>query len=217
VVAIERDREMIPILREAFRGAIDSGQLTIHEADAAACDWASLLGESPAPRVVAGNVPYQITGRLLERATAMAAEVQRVVFMIQKKVADRIEARCGTREYGALSVFVRRSFHVVKRLAVPPSCFRPQPSVHSAVLVMEPNQPIVGPVSEVLRTLVLTSFSRRRKTLRNAWRGAFGLDGPAWEQLARDAGIGLDARPETLSPQDYERVASSVLALRNGR
>lgn len=214
VVAIERDREIVPILEEALHDAIASGRLTVHELDAASCDWLGLLSGLPRPHAVVGNVPYQITGRLLERATEIAAEVRRVVFMIQKEVADRIEAPCGSRDYGALTVFVRRSFHVVRRISVPPTCFRPQPSVHSAVLVLEPNPSAPGPVDDVLRALVLTSFSRRRKTLRNAWKGAMGLDDVQWELAARDAGIRLEARAETLSPEDFERVAAWVRAVR---
>ena len=75
VVAIERDRELVPILRDVFSGAIGCGQLTVHEDDAATCDWIELLGDKPRPHIIAGNVPYQITGRLLERATDVAADV----------------------------------------------------------------------------------------------------------------------------------------------
>ena len=214
VVAIERDREMIPVLREALSSSVRTGQLTIHELDAATCDWANLLQSMPRPHVIVGNVPYQITGRLLERATAMAGEVQRVVFMIQKEVAERIEAPCGSRDYGALSVFVRRSFHVVRRFGVPPTCFRPQPSVHSAVVVFEPNQPVVGSADDVFRELVRAAFARRRKTIRNAWRGAMGFDDSQWERAVRDVGLRMDARPETLSVDDFARVAGRVRALR---
>ena len=212
VVAIERDRELVPVLHEVLADACSSGQLDIQEADAANCDWLSLLEDKPRPHVVVGNVPYQITGRLLERATEVADRVERVVFMIQKEVADRIEAPCGTKDYGALSVFVRRSFRVVRRIAVPPTCFRPQPSVHSAVIVLEPNDPTPPPVDVVLRKVVLTAFSRRRKTLRNAWKGAFGLDDEVWEEIAREAGVRLEVRAETLEPEDFDRVGAGVRA-----
>lgn len=210
VIAIERDRDLVPVLRESLDGAVQSGRLEVHELDAATCDWSALLAGKPQPHVVVGNVPYQITGRLLERATAMAGDVHRVVFMIQKEVADRIEAPCGTRDYGALSVFVRRSFRVVRRIAVPPTCFRPQPSVHSAIVVFEPHAPPPEPVDSLLRDLVLTAFSHRRKTLRNAWRGAFGIEDEQWVQIAQSCGIRLDVRPETLTPEDFDRVAWRV-------
>lgn len=213
VVAIERDRELIPVLHEAFAEAVASGKLVVHERDAAAGGWLDLLHDAPRPHVVTGNLPYQITGRLLERATEVAPHVNRVVFMVQREVADRIAAPVGTKDFGALSVFVRRSFAVVRRVPVPPSCFRPQPSVHSAVIVLEPRQPTVDPADEVLRTLVVTSFSRRRKTLRNAWRGAFGLDDEQWRRLADRTGVDLDARAETLEPEVFDRVAGEIRCL----
>ena len=82
LVAIERDRDLVPLLGETFADAIASGQLTIVEDDAATADWAQLLASGPGPRVVVGNVPYNITGRLLERAVQIAAHIDSVVFMI---------------------------------------------------------------------------------------------------------------------------------------
>lgn len=210
VIAIERDRDLVPVLGEALAGAVEANQLSIREDDAASCDWRALLDPEPRPHAVVGNVPYQITGRLLERATEIAGRVERVVFMIQREVADRIDAPVGTKEYGALSVFVRRSFRVVRRIAVPPTCFRPRPSVHSAVVVLEPHRIVPSAADETLRTLVLTSFSRRRKTLRNAWRGAFGLEDAAWQQVAEHVGVSLDARAETLEPEQFDAVAAWI-------
>ncbi|MFW5738945.1 MAG: 16S rRNA (adenine(1518)-N(6)/adenine(1519)-N(6))-dimethyltransferase RsmA [Myxococcota bacterium] len=219
VIAIERDRDLVPVLREVFAQPCEQGQLTVVEDDAASCDWAAWLSESALPRAVVGNVPYQITGRLLQRATEVASAVDRVVFMVQREVADRIDAPVGTKDYGALSVFVRRSFRVVRRIAVAPSCFRPQPSVHSAVVVLDPVDNAPDAADELFRTLVTASFSRRRKTLRNAWRGVFGLDDTAWEAIARSAQVSLDARAETLGPLEFGNVAELVRAAvgRGGR
>jgi len=213
VVAIERDRDLIPLLEESFFQPIADGQLFVCEHDAATSDWLALLSEHPTPHAVVGNIPYQITGRLLQRATQVACHVQRVVFMMQKEVADRIQAPCGSRQYGALSVFVRRSFRVVERISVPPTCFRPQPSVHSAVLVLEPH-PTLPPADPIFDELVSAAFSQRRKTLRNAWRESMGLSVQDWEIIAPDAGINLDARAETLCVQDFERLASRLRQVR---
>lgn len=212
VVAIERDRDLIPVLSEAFAEPISSGRLLVVEADAAAVDWVALLLRGASPRVVAGNVPYQITGRLIERAAGIAAHVDRVVFMVQREVADRIAAPVGSADYGALSVFVRRSFRVTRRIPVPPSCFRPQPSVHSSVIVLDPVRPSPGEADEVLQTLVLTSFSHRRKTLRNAWKGAFGLGADVWERIAEEARIDLAQRAQTLEPVAFDQVAEAIRA-----
>ncbi len=212
VVAIERDRDLVPVLNQTLTEAATLGRLRIVEADAVSTDWLRLLEGEPRPHVVAGNVPYQVTGRLLERATEVAGRVRRVVFMIQKEVADRIEAAPGTKDYGALSVFVRRSYEVEDRFAVPPTCFRPQPSVHSAVVVLEPVTPSPPAADDILRTLVVRAFSKRRKTLRNAWRGVFGLDVGNLETLAANAAFSLDARAETLIPSQFDQAADWVRA-----
>src|SRR5436190_22972084 len=81
VIAVERDRDLCPILREAFADAVTEGKLEIVEADAKKIDIVGLLAAGPAPRVVAGNLPYQLTVPLLERTTAVATEIDRAVFM----------------------------------------------------------------------------------------------------------------------------------------
>ncbi len=93
VVAIERDRDLCPILREAFAGPIAADHLAIVEADAKAIDLGSLFVPGSRPHVLAGNLPYQLTGPLLERTTAFATAIDRAVFMVQAEVADRLVAR----------------------------------------------------------------------------------------------------------------------------
>ncbi|HKQ70399.1 MAG TPA: rRNA adenine dimethyltransferase family protein, partial [Polyangiaceae bacterium] len=92
VVAIERDRDLCPILRTAFAEPIAEGRLVILEADAKQAAFEELLSSGPSPRVLAGNLPYQLTGPLLERATTLASALDRAVFMVQAEVAERLLA-----------------------------------------------------------------------------------------------------------------------------
>ena len=94
VVAIERDRDLVPVLAEAFAGPIAQWQLSLLEADAQTVDVPALLGpaDDGAPRVLAGNLPYQITGRLLQLAVTHSQRLERAVFMVQDEVADRLLA-----------------------------------------------------------------------------------------------------------------------------
>src|SRR5262249_20140050 len=110
VVAIERDRDLCPILRDVFGAAISEGKLDVVEADAKTADFARLFERGPAPRVLTGNLPYQLTGPLLERTTALAGDLDRAVFMVQAEVADRLVAAPATDAYGALTVFVSAAF-----------------------------------------------------------------------------------------------------------
>ena len=103
VTAVERDRDLVPLLSRALAAGDRGGKLVVLEADAQAVDPAALLGDAdPASaRVLCGNLPYQITGRLLQLAVVNASHVDRVVFMVQEEVADRLVASPGTKEYGA--------------------------------------------------------------------------------------------------------------------
>jgi 16S rRNA (adenine1518-N6/adenine1519-N6)-dimethyltransferase len=208
VVAIERDRELVPLLAEDFAEPIAAGALTIVEADALRVDWPSLLAAGPAPRTLAGNLPYQITGALLEQAVHVAGAVDRAVFMVQAEVADRIVAAPGSDAYGALSVFVQAAFSARKILGVKAGAFHPRPDVASAVVLLIPARPPLARETEAFRQAVKAAFGARRKTLRNAWRGLYGWTREELEERASAAGISLDARGETLSVEAFARIAS---------
>lgn len=200
VVAVERDRDLVPILREAFAA---EAKLTVIEADAATLDWAACFADSPRPHVVAGNLPYQLSGRLVERAVQEARVADRFVFMLQREVVDRLAAAPGSGTYGALSVFVQAACVAELAIKVPPSAFHPAPKVASAVVTLTPRPAPIAEEDAVFRAVVKSAFAQRRKMLRNAWRGLEGA-----EDAARAAGIDLDRRAETLTVEDYARVAA---------
>lgn len=211
VVAVERDRDLVPVLAEELAD-LPEGRVRIVEGDAQAVDSRALLGE-PDPestRVLCGNLPYQITGRLLERAVVNADDVERVVFMVQLEVADRLAAEPGSKTYGALTVFVRAAFRCAKILTVGPGAFHPPPDVTSAVIRLEPERPRRAVETDTFRAVVKGAFGTRRKTLRNAWRGVAPLDVIA--AAAATAGISLDARGETLSVDQFAAMAAALEA-----
>lgn len=214
VTVVERDRDLVPVLGEELAEDIARGACTIVEGDAANVDVAALLGEADPsrPRVLAGNLPYQITGRLLERAVENADAVDRVVFMVQLEVAERLAAEPGSKTYGALTVFTRAAFRVKKLFNVSPGSFHPPPDVTSAVIQLEPERPRRAEETDTFRAVVKGAFGARRKTLRNAWGK---LDEPALvARAAQEAGIALEARGETLSVDDFARMTAAVERLR---
>lgn len=208
VVAIERDRELVPVLRETFAKELAEGRFVLVEGDAAQVDWAAQFEGRPGPHIVAGNLPYNITGRLIQRSVEIVDGIDGAVFMIQKEVADRLAAPADHDAYGALSVFVQAAMHVQKAFIVRPGAFRPPPKVDSAVVKLTPLRPKRAEETEQFRELVKRAFAARRKTLRNAWRGVFGWDSETLTARAQQAGISLDARGETLSVEDYARLAA---------
>lgn len=202
VVAVERDRDLVPVLREEL-GALSNVEIV--EGDAQSIDPSALV---PAPRVLAGNLPYQITGRLLELATVHADALARAVFMVQLEVAQRLAASPGTKDYGALTVFVGAAFEVTKLFDVSPGSFHPPPEVTSAVVRLEPRRPRLAEETDTFRALVKGAFGARRKTLRNAWSKV--ADAARIAAAAEASGISLDARGETLDVEAYARMARNL-------
>lgn len=202
VIAVERDRDLVPLLGDTLRDLVDDGRLRIEEADAQTAPLDAWLDEAAPPRVLAGNLPYQITGVLLERAIHLAPRLERAVFMVQNEVAERLAARPSTKAYGGLTIFTQAAFDVQKVREVPPGAFHPPPEITSAVVVLTPVRPARAEETEGFRALVKAAFGARRKTLRNAWSKVDGA-----EDAARSAGIDLGARGETLSVEEFARVA----------
>jgi 16S rRNA (adenine1518-N6/adenine1519-N6)-dimethyltransferase len=207
VVAVEKDRELVVVLEERFADAIAEGKLTLVSGDATELAWAELFAGRKGPFGLVGNLPYAVTGALLQRASTLANVVDRATFMIQKEVAWRLAAAPNSEDYGALTVFVQASYHVKKAHAVPPSCFWPRPDVDSTVVVLTPLRPPRAEETPAFREAVKRSFAQRRKTLRNAWSGIYGLSREAVDARAEAAGISLDRRGETLAVEDFARFA----------
>lgn len=207
VVAIERDRELLPILREELEGDLSRGALELLEADAASVDLDRLLGDE-GERVVAGNLPYQITGRLLEMTIPVAPKIARAVFMVQKEVADRLAAAPASDAYGQLSVFVQASFAVERALIVRAGCFHPAPRVDSAVVVLRPLPTPRAVETDAFRAVVHAAFGARRKTLRNAL-AALTQD-PSKRAAVEAVGIDLGRRGETLSVEEFAALAQAI-------
>jgi 16S rRNA (adenine1518-N6/adenine1519-N6)-dimethyltransferase len=212
VTAIERDRDLVPALRELAHEANLDERLTLLEADAKTVDlnatFASMAGDSP--RLLLGNVPYNLTGLLLRQATECAAELELVMFLVQREVADRLGAPPDSDAYGALSVFAQAAFDVEPAFVVGRGAFYPVPNVDSRVVRLRPLHPPRAQETEPFRALVKAAFEKRRKTLRNAWTNVLGKDRPALEEAATAAGVSLDARGETLSVDDFRRMGEAL-------
>ncbi len=204
LIAIEKDRELVPALRARFPAAV------IAEADALELDWHELtMGAGPV-RIV-GNIPYNITSPLLEVALTPPRPVV-IVFLVQKEVAVRVAAAPGGSEYGALSVGVQAVAGVERLFTVPAGAFHPPPKVDSAVLRLTPlAEPLVADAEiDPFRRFVVGLFSFRRKQLVRGLRELTGV-GPevAAGHLGR-AGVEPTARAETLSPADFIRLYRTI-------
>jgi 16S rRNA (adenine1518-N6/adenine1519-N6)-dimethyltransferase len=213
VVAVERDRDLVPLLQRDLA----SDRVRIVEADAQSMDLPALLGpaEAGSPRVLCGNLPYSITGSLMRMAVEHAAAVDRVVFMVQDEVASRLVAQPGTKDWGALTVFVRAAMTPRRLMRAPPGAFHPPPEVTSAVVELTPLRPPRAVETERFRALVKGAFEARRKTLRNAWGRV--APAPLLAEAAALAGVSLDARGETLDVDAFARMEKALAELSSRR
>ncbi|MET0410538.1 MAG: 16S rRNA (adenine(1518)-N(6)/adenine(1519)-N(6))-dimethyltransferase RsmA [Polyangiaceae bacterium] len=206
VTAIETDRQLVPLLRERFEAELASSQLQVIEGDARELDYAGLLTPLSPPRVLAGNLPYHLSGLLLRHAVDHSPRIERCVFLLQLEVVDRLCAAPGSDDYGALSVFAQAVYEPRRSFVIKRGAFYPQPGVDSAVVVLEPNAAAHEPLSERFSELVRRAFGQRRKTLRNAWHGVAS----ELEERAARAGIDLGARGETLGVAEFRRMAAEL-------
>ncbi len=203
LVAIEKDRDLIPHLRARFPA------LVLAEGDALELDWHALTGAGPL-RVI-GNIPYNITSPLLEKAL-LPPRPACIVYLVQKEVALRVAAPPGGSDYGALSVGVQAVAKVERLFSVAAGAFRPPPKVDSAVLRLTPLALPLIPDEAVLpfRRFVVGLFSFRRKQL---VRGLRELTGEPQARVAgwlAEAGIPETARPQELPPPVFARLFQVV-------
>lgn len=201
VVAVERDRDLAPVLREEL-GAVHS-ELTILEADAKHVDLPGLAAQAGGPLIVCGNLPYHLSSPILFHILDHHEHVRRVVVLLQREVAERIAALPDTPEYGLLSVLLQQVAEVRVALRVPRGAFVPPPDVDSAVLVVEMLPEPRAVVSDAMnfRRLVKAAFAQRRKTLSNALRSAFEKE--ALAAAFEKTGIDPQRRGETLSVEEF--------------
>lgn len=197
--AVEVDRDVIDHLRREIAPA---GELDIHERDALRFRLDEL---GAGPFRVVGNLPYNISTPLLFHLFAQRSHIHDMHFMLQKEVVDRMVSREGSADYGRLSIMTALFCDATWLFDVPPGAFTPRPRVQSAVLRLVPRTtPLCRPDCEDrLADIVRQAFSKRRKTLRNALKGLITPE--TMERL----GIDPTARPETLSPDAFSRLAES--------
>jgi 16S rRNA (adenine1518-N6/adenine1519-N6)-dimethyltransferase len=213
VTAFEIDRDLAAQLSEA-----GIPNLTVVEGDfLEIAEAASLQSSGLSPFRVAGNLPYNvaspITFKLVELHAA-GVPLLDATLMLQREVAERLVAQPGSKEYGVLSILIRRSADVETVLKLPAGAFRPAPKVLSSLVQLRFRAPHPAVLDEtVFERIVQAVFTRRRKTMSNALL-AFNPGEPArlapTEALAATC-IDASRRPETLSIAEFARLADAYV------
>jgi 16S rRNA (adenine1518-N6/adenine1519-N6)-dimethyltransferase len=169
VVAVEFDRELVPLLRGRF-GVRENFSLV--EADALEVDFCSAVEPARSARVIA-NLPYNISTAILQRLIEQRRCVEEMVLMLQREVVERITALPGSTERGYLTVLVEAFCATESLFDVPPGAFRPVPKVWSTVARLRVRASPVESVDERLfLRVVSTGFAQKRKTILNNLRAA---------------------------------------------
>ncbi|MBU5676481.1 16S rRNA (adenine(1518)-N(6)/adenine(1519)-N(6))-dimethyltransferase RsmA [Alkaliphilus sp. MSJ-5] len=212
VVAIEIDKTLIPILNDTLK---DYSNVEVINEDVLKLDLHKLINEKfkgNRAKVIA-NLPYYVTTSIIMKFLEERVPVQSLTIMIQKEVADRMQAKPGTKDYGALSIAVQYYCNPKILLKVPPSVFIPQPKVESTVIKLDIlERPKVYVESEDLFfALVKDAFGKRRKTLLNALStGDLKLNKDLLKDVLLSSGIDENRRGETLTIEEYGLLANNL-------
>lgn len=209
VIALETDPDMIRVLR-AELGTVDN--LDIEPVDAMRYDLRMVAKWRGDPIVVCGNLPYHIASQILFRVIDARDVITRAVFMIQKEMADRIVAKPGTKEYGALGVMIRTYADVTTVIKVSAGSFVPPPKIDSTVIRLVP---LAGGAPRVpianhahYSKVVHAAFGQRRKTLRNALKAVWPDD--AIDRALAATTIDGVRRGETLDIAEFGALAAEL-------
>jgi 16S rRNA (adenine1518-N6/adenine1519-N6)-dimethyltransferase len=199
---IELDKRLATVLQDRTR---DRRGVNIINADF--LDLRGLPGDGPL-KVVA-NLPFNVASAILERLCADHARITLMVLMFQREVAERIRARPGDSDYGALSVYTALYWNVTDHFRVAAGNFNPQPKVDAEVLVFTPRRlPLFDSADEqkILRT-IRAAFTQPRKTLRNSLASGLGIVPGIAQVMLERAAIDPVARAATLHLDDFLRLA----------
>ncbi len=197
VHAVERDRDLVPVLKEEFKDFIAAKKLIIHEADGARFAIDQVVSEE-SPGVLLGNLPYHLTSSIIFLAINHVNSLLGAVFLVQKEVADRLAAQPSTKEYGFLTVVLRLLFSIDKVCLVNRAAFWPVPKVDSAILRLRrlKNGAIIEEQDKFI-AFVREIFQQRRKKLSTILRNQVS------EAQFAEASIDPNLRPENLHPEQF--------------
>lgn len=215
VVAVEWDRELVPLLHEKVGVG---GSCAVVHGDILRVDLASLLTSAGAERwKVVANLPYNISSQVLFKFIDNRTLFTELILMLQKEVGQRLLASPSCKDYGILTVLCRQVFDIEKVCLVKPTSFRPVPKVDSVVLrfrVLPQNRYPVDD-EKIFRAVVKASFSQRRKTLWNCLKSLDLLsDAQVRACVFEQSGIDQGRRGETLSLEEFVSLTNIIARLR---
>lgn len=213
VVAVEIDKNLIPILSETLAGY---DNLEIINEDVLKLDINALIAEknNGKPIKVVANLPYYITTPIIMELLERRMNVTSITVMVQKEVADRMQAKPKTKDYGALTAAVQYYSDAEINFIVPPGCFMPRPNVDSAVITLKIKQGNAYNVKDenLMFGIIKAAFGQRRKTLLNGLNNLAKLNLSKEELTASLSELGVDERirGEALSVEQFAALSNII-------
>ncbi len=214
VLAIEIDKNLIPILENDTLKDYDN--VTVINSDVLKLDLGRLIKEHAPKRFakIVANLPYYITTPIVMQVLESGAPVESLTVMVQKEVAQRLQAKPGTADYGAITLAVQYYTEPGIAANVPMNCFMPRPNVDSAVIKLTRHKepPVDVKDEKLMFSLIRASFNKRRKTLLNGISTGEGLDFTKEQILEAFEKCGLDpaVRGEKLGLSEFAALANAL-------
>ncbi len=210
VVAVEIDKALIPVLNETLA---DYDNVTIINDDILKVDIEKLVHErnDGRPVKVVANLPYYITTPIIMGLLENHVPVDNITVMVQKEVAERMQAGPGTKDYGALSLAVQYYAEPYIAANVPPNCFIPRPNVGSAVIRLNlfEKPPVEVKDEKFMFQIIRASFNQRRKTLQNSVvNGGVPVTKEQIIKALNDMGLSESIRGEALSLEQFAKLSN---------
>lgn len=214
VVAVEIDRNLLPILQETLA---DYDNVKVIHADVLSLDLEKLVQEENGgrPIKVVANLPYYITTQIIMALFEQHVPLANVTVMVQKEVAARMKSGPGSKDYGALSLAVQYYAEPYIVANVPCNCFMPRPNVDSAVirLTRYEEPPVQVKDEKMLFKIIRASFNQRRKILQNGLNNSSELNFTK-DQIAAaiaEAGFSPSVRGEALTLEQFAKLTDILL------
>jgi len=211
VIAVEIDRNLIPILEETLAGY---DNVRVINEDVLKVDLNKLADDENGgrPVKVVANLPYYITTPIIMGLFENGVPLESITVMVQKEVADRMQTGPGNKDYGALSLAVQYYAEPYIVANVPPNCFMPRPKVGSAVirLTRHENPPVEVKDEKLMFEIIRASFNQRRKTLANGLNNSPNLNFSKEKitEVIEQLGKGASVRGEALTLEEFAKLAN---------